>query len=75
MTIQIKDLTVLNELDVSEMSAVRGGLDNWVLSASGKLWGDLTVKDYGLLAETGALDNPADAIAAASVVQWGVPGY
>jgi hypothetical protein len=64
MTIQIRDLSVSKEIDQTEMSAVRGGLD-----LGGKCYGSLSVSEFASLVKEGALNNPVDLIQAASVVK------
>jgi hypothetical protein len=65
MTIQIRDLTVSREIDVHEMSAVRGG----ELVDAGRP----NVADFVALVDAGKLNNPYDLISAAAEVQICVP--
>jgi len=55
MTIQIKDMTVSNEIDMSEMGAVRGGSRP-------------TVDEFTYYVNSGLLNNPVDLISMASQV-------
>ncbi len=58
MTIQIKDMSVSNEIDVSEMGVVRGG------SMSDRP----TVDEFTYYVNSGLLKNPVDLIQMASQV-------
>ena len=58
LTIQIKDMSVSNEIDVSEMGAVRGGSMN----------DRPTVGEFTYYANAGLLNNPVTLIQMASQV-------
>jgi hypothetical protein len=55
MTIQIKDMTASNEIDMSEMGAVRGG-------------SKITVDEFTYYANSKLLNNPYEVISMASQV-------
>jgi hypothetical protein len=67
MTIQIKDMTVSNEIDVSEMSAVRGGEMSHAC-APDVCFTKMSVSTFTDLVNSGLLANPVNAIAAGSQV-------
>ena len=67
MTIQIKDMTVSKELDASEMNTVRGGMEH--ACGPNACFTKISASQFTDLVNSGTLSNPADLIAAGSMVR------